>query len=63
MITAQKATYPALLGLKKAKKEADRLTAKSLAALRPFGKDAKPLEAIADFLLKREKLSRSALPR
>jgi len=53
-ITAQKATYPALLGLKKAKKEADRLTAKARAALKPFGKDAKPLEAIADFLLKRE---------
>lgn len=53
-IAAQKATYPALLGLEKAKKEADRLTAKARAALKPFGKDAKPLEAIADFLLKRE---------
>jgi len=53
-IAAQKATYPALLGLKKAQKEADRLTAKARAALKPFGKDAKPLEAIADYLLKRE---------
>jgi geranylgeranyl diphosphate synthase type II len=53
-IAAQKATYPALLGLDKAKQEADRLTARARAALAPFGKDAAPLEAIADFLLKRE---------
>jgi geranylgeranyl diphosphate synthase type II len=53
-IAAQKATYPALLGLDRAKKEADRLTARARAALAPFGKDAAPLEAIADFLLKRE---------
>ena len=53
-ITAQKATYPALLGLDKARKEADRLTARARTALKPFGKDAGPLEAIADFLLKRE---------
>jgi geranylgeranyl diphosphate synthase type II len=53
-ITAQKATYPALLGLAKAKKEADRLTARARAALKPFGKNAAPLEAIADYLLKRE---------
>src|SRR5258707_13501688 len=53
-IKAQKATYPALLGLEKAKKEADRLTHRARAALKPFGKDARPLEAIADYLLKRE---------
>ena len=53
-IAAQKATYPALLGLDKAKKEADRLTARARAALKPFGKNAAPLEAIANFLLKRE---------
>ncbi|MCE0484805.1 MAG: polyprenyl synthetase family protein [Methylacidiphilales bacterium] len=53
-ITAQKATYPALLGLDKARKEADRLTARARAALKPFGRAAQPLEAIADFLLKRE---------
>jgi geranylgeranyl diphosphate synthase type II len=53
-ITAQKATYPALLGLDKARKEADRLTARARAALKPFGKSAAPLEAIADYLLKRE---------
>jgi geranylgeranyl diphosphate synthase type II len=53
-IAAQKATYPALLGLEKAKAEADRLTRTARAALKPFGKHAAPLEAIADFLLKRE---------
>jgi geranylgeranyl diphosphate synthase, type II len=53
-VAAQKATYPALLGLPKAKKEADRLTARARAALKPFGKNAEPLEAIADYLLKRE---------
>jgi geranylgeranyl diphosphate synthase type II len=53
-IAAQKATYPALLGLDKAKKEADRLTAHARAALKPFGQAAAPLESIADYLLKRE---------
>jgi geranylgeranyl diphosphate synthase type II len=53
-LKAQKATYPALLGLEKARVEADLLTRKARAALKPFGKDAAPLEAIADFLLKRE---------
>jgi geranylgeranyl diphosphate synthase type II len=53
-LKAQKATYPALLGLDKAKKEADRLTARARAALKPFGKHAAPLAAIADYLLRRE---------
>jgi geranylgeranyl diphosphate synthase type II len=53
-IAAQKATYPSLLGLEKAKREADRLTARARAALKPFGKNAAPLEAIADYLLRRE---------
>jgi geranylgeranyl diphosphate synthase type II len=53
-VAAQKATYPALLGLDKAKKEADRLTQRARAALKPFGKAAAPLSAIADYLLKRE---------
>jgi geranylgeranyl diphosphate synthase type II len=53
-IKAQKATYPALLGLEKAKKEADRLTARARAALKPLGRKAESLEAIADYLLRRE---------
>ena len=53
-VAAQKSTYPALLGLEKAKKEADRLTQRARAALKPFGKKACALAAIADYLLKRE---------
>jgi geranylgeranyl diphosphate synthase type II len=53
-LTAQKATYPALLGLEKAKREADRLTKKAAEALKPFGAKAKPLELIADYLLNRQ---------
>jgi geranylgeranyl diphosphate synthase type II len=53
-VKAHKATYPALLGLDEAKKEADRLTAKALTALKVFGPDAAPLHGVADYLLKRE---------
>ena len=53
-LKAQKATYPALLGLEKAKQEADRLTAAARKALKPFGKKAAALEAISDYLLQRE---------
>jgi geranylgeranyl diphosphate synthase type II len=53
-LKAQKATYPALLGLEEAKKEADRLTARARKALKPFGRHAEPLAAIADYLLRRE---------
>ena len=53
-LKAQKATYPALLGLKKAQKEADKLTAKARAALKPLGKSAAALGAIADYLLERK---------
>lgn len=53
-VAAQKATYPALLGLDKARKEAQRLTAASLAALKPFGKQADMLRSMAEYLLQRE---------
>ena len=53
-VAAQKATYPALLGLEKARKEAQRLTVASLAALKPFGKKGDTLRAIAEYLLHRE---------
>ena len=53
-LKAQKATYPALLGLKKAQKVADKLTAQARASLKPLGKAAAPLLAIADFLLERK---------
>jgi geranylgeranyl diphosphate synthase, type II len=53
-LKAQKSTYPSVLGLKKAEAEAARLTARASAALKPFGKNAEPLELIADFLLNRK---------
>jgi geranylgeranyl diphosphate synthase type II len=53
-VKAQKATYPALLGLEGAKTEADRLTHKALGALKIFGESAAPLHGVADYLLKRE---------
>jgi len=49
-----KATYPSIIGLEKSKKEARRLTEKSLAALSVFGKKGKRLEEIAHYLLDRE---------
>ncbi len=49
-----KATYPSIIGLEKSKKEALRLTRKSLAALDVFGKKGKRLEEIAHYLLDRE---------
>lgn len=49
-----KATYPSIIGLEKSKKEALRLTKKSLAALAVFGKKGKRLEEIAHYLLDRE---------
>lgn len=49
-----KATYPAILGLDKARKEAARLTNKAMSALEPFGKRAARLQQIAEYLLKRD---------
>lgn len=49
-----KATYPRLLGLDGARREADRLTRAARSALRPFGSRAHALLAIADALLRRD---------
>jgi geranylgeranyl diphosphate synthase type II len=51
---ANKATYPALLGLEKSRAEARRLTDQALAALRPFRSHGARLEEIARYLLDRE---------
>jgi geranylgeranyl diphosphate synthase type II len=53
-LTAQKATYPSILGLDGARSEAKRLTNDAHEALRPFGAKAEPLRALADHLLQRE---------
>ncbi|HLX95013.1 MAG TPA: farnesyl diphosphate synthase [Verrucomicrobiae bacterium] len=52
---AQKATYPAIVGLEKSRKIAEQLTAKAFAALKHFKGKAIALEALAEFLLKRDK--------
>ena len=52
---SQKATYPAIVGLEKSRKIAENLTAKAFAALKIFKGKAIALEALAEFLLKRDK--------
>lgn len=52
---AGKATYPAVFGLEKSRREAARLTKNSLDALKPLGRRSDFLRAIADQLLGREK--------
>ena len=52
---AQKATYPAIVGLEKSREIAEQLTAKAFAALKVFKGKAVALEALAEFLLKRDR--------
>ena len=52
---AQKATYPAIVGLEKSRKIAGQLTDKAFAALKIFKGKAVALEALAGFLLKRDR--------
>jgi geranylgeranyl diphosphate synthase type II len=52
---AQKATYPAIVGLEKSRKIAERLTNKAFASLTPFGGDAAALRGLAEYLLKRDR--------
>jgi geranylgeranyl diphosphate synthase type II len=52
---SQKATYPAIVGLEKSRKIAAQLTAKAFAALEVFKGRAVALEALAEFLLKRDR--------
>ena len=51
---AHKATCPSVLGLEKSRAEAGRLTRQAHAALRPLGKKAETLRALANYLLERE---------
>ena len=52
---AQKATYPSIVGLEKSRRIAADLTKRAFAALRPFKGKAEALEALADFLLRRDR--------
>ncbi len=53
-VAAQKATYPAIVGLEKSRKIAQQLTGKAFAALKTFRGKAVALEALAEYLLKRQ---------
>lgn len=51
---AQKATYPAIVGLERSRAIAKRLTQRAFDALRPFRAKAAALEMLAKFLLERK---------
>jgi geranylgeranyl diphosphate synthase type II len=53
--TAQKATYPAIVGLKRSRQIAARLTDRAFAALQVFRGRAVALEALAHYLLHRDR--------
>jgi geranylgeranyl diphosphate synthase, type II len=52
---AQKATYPSIVGLDKSRKIAASLTDRAFAALKPFKGRAQGLQAMAEYLLKRDR--------
>ncbi len=52
---AQKATYPSIVGMEQSKRIAQQLTQKAFASLKIFRGKAQALEALAEFLLKRER--------
>lgn len=54
-VAAQKATYPSIVGLEASRRIAERLTDKAFAALKPFRGRARALEAIAEYLLRRDR--------
>ncbi len=53
-VTATKATYPAIFGLDRSRREAHRLTRAAHTALTLFGKSGTTLRALADYLLTRD---------
>jgi geranylgeranyl diphosphate synthase type II len=54
-VAEQKATYPAIIGLEKSWKIAEQLTDRAFAALKPFKGRAVALQALAEYLLKRDR--------
>jgi len=54
-VAVQKATYPSIVGLEKSRQIAAQLTAKAFAALKIFKGQAVALEALAEFMLKRDR--------
>jgi geranylgeranyl diphosphate synthase type II len=53
-ITAEKATFPAVVGLERSRRIAQKLTKEARESLRPFGKKAEVLLGMADYLLERD---------
>jgi len=53
-VVNEKATYPALLGLAKAKQLAEDLYTRALTSLEPFNQHAAPLKWLAEFIVKRD---------
>ncbi len=53
-VAAQKATYPAVIGLEASRAEAKRLTRKAHDAIASFGKEGEALRALANYLLERD---------
>jgi geranylgeranyl diphosphate synthase type II len=53
-LAAKKATYPAVFGLEKSRREARRLTKQAHTALELLGQNAEVLRSLADYLLARE---------
>ncbi len=53
-VAAKKATYPAVIGLKKSRAEARHLTSEAHAALAPLGSRADRLRELANYLLERD---------
>ncbi len=54
-VAAEKATYPSIVGLEKSRRIAAQLTRKAYAALKPFGRKAAALDALAQYLLDRDR--------
>jgi geranylgeranyl diphosphate synthase, type II len=54
-VAAQKATYPSIVGMEKSRVIAKQLTAKAYEALKPFKGRAAALEALAKYLLERDR--------
>ena len=52
---SDKATYPKLLGLKQAKKTADKLITNAVASLGVLKENAEPLRILAEYIIKRER--------
>jgi len=53
-VAAKKATYPAVIGLEKSRREAQRLTRRAHDSIAPFGAKADRLHALANYLLDRD---------